>query len=129
MGLGWIRFPAVAVAAAAAATLGLGALTAHADDSSSWQQERRTRFAAYSAAHPSPEAEIAAIKARTATMIAGYLPPQGDAMLDRAPVIWRVSEAPVELWDGPEYPELVVVPAGEYTMGSPASEPDRLPNE
>ena len=31
--------------------------------------------------------------------------------------------------DCPECPEMVVVPAGEFTMGSPASEPERSDDE
>ena len=88
MGAGWNRI--ATVAAIAAAVLGLSAVTARADDSSTWLKERRMRFAAYRAEHPNAEAEIAGIKAKTATMIAGYVPPPGDVTLDRAPVIWRV---------------------------------------
>jgi formylglycine-generating enzyme required for sulfatase activity len=50
-------------------------------------------------------------------------------MRHHALVIWRVSNTPVELWDGADFPKMIVVPAGEYTMGSPASEPNRQANE
>ena len=124
MGRGWIRM----TVAAAIAVLCMDALTVRADDIQGWLKERRVRFAAYSAAHRSPDDEIADIRARSATIISGQAP-LTDSGLDRAPSIWRVSDSPIELWDGPEYPEMIVVPAGEYTMGSPASEPHRLPNE
>ena len=124
MGRGWIRMAVVA----AIAVLGMDALTARADDLQGWLKDRRGRFATFSAAHRSPDAEIADIRAKTATLVSA-LAPLTDASVESAPSIWRVSDAPVELWDGPEYPELIVVPAGEYTMGSPASEPHRLPNE
>ena len=203
-----------------------------ADDTTQWQKDRQTRFAAYQAAHPNPDAEIAFIKARTAAMIAAYVPPpvapkyadlqarsaaltpqqkaqavqmfvtaqglwksgdfdaaregfsQGlaidpangpanfymgdilqrqnnaagaglymdravtlgpataeafkaaaalrnlpapdsDSALDRPPVVWKVAEAPIELWEWAAYPEMIVVPAGEYTMGSPVTESGR----
>jgi formylglycine-generating enzyme required for sulfatase activity len=124
MGPDWIRIAALTVIAA----LGCNTFTARADDTSSWLKERRTRFAAFRAAQPNPDTQIAGIKARTAALIAAYAP-DSDPVLDHAPVIWRVSDTPVELWDGPEYPEMIVVPAGEYTMGSPASEPNRQANE
>ena len=60
MGAGWTRI--ATAAAIAAAMLGLGAVTARADDSSAWLKERRMRFAAYRAEHPSSEAEIAGIQ-------------------------------------------------------------------
>ncbi len=124
MSRGWVRLAVVA----AIAVLGMDALAARADELQGWLKDRRTRFAAYTAVHRNPDAEIADIRARTAMMVSA-LAPLTDADLDAAPAIWRVSDAPVEIWDGPEYPELIVVPAGEYTMGSPASEPHRLPNE
>ncbi len=37
-----------------------------ADDPAAWLKDRQVRFAAYRAAHPNPDAEIAAIKAKTA---------------------------------------------------------------
>jgi len=124
--IGWTRI----AASVAAAALSLGTLNARADDSAAWLKYRRARFAAFHAAHSHPEAEIAGIKARTAALIAEQPAPATPAAgLDAAPMIWYASDPPLELWDGPEYPELIVVPAGEYTMGSPTSEPNRQPNE
>jgi len=37
-------------------------ISAHADDTAAWLKDRQTRFAAYQAAHPNPDAEIADIK-------------------------------------------------------------------
>lgn len=49
--------------------------------------------------------------------------------LDRAPVIWRVPAAIDEIWDAAYAPRLMVIPAGEYTMGSPSSETGRDSSE
>ena len=112
MGRGWIRKAALGVVAAAS----FAALAAHADDFAAWLKDRQTRFAAYQAAHPNPDAEIAQVKARTAALVAAAAPMGG---IDQPPVVWRTSKTPLTLWDGPAYPQMTVVPAGEYTMGSP----------
>jgi formylglycine-generating enzyme required for sulfatase activity len=118
------------------------AIGAPADDASSWLQQRHARFAAYRSAHPNPDTEIAGIKAQTAIMIAANTRPRpatdssadneaidSETMLNSAPLIWRVSNIATELWDGADLPKMIVVPAGEYTMGSPASEANRQANE
>ena len=61
-----------AVMALAISTVASGA---HADDTAAWLKDRQARFAAYQAAHPNPDAEIARIKAKTAALIAAYVPP------------------------------------------------------
>ncbi|MDB5874798.1 MAG: hypothetical protein JWQ07_4240 [Ramlibacter sp.] len=38
-------------------------------------------------------------------------------------------DSQTDLWDGADYPEMVMVPAGEYTMGSPVAEANRQANE
>lgn len=51
------------------------------------------------------------------------LPPVSEeANVALAPVIWRVPGAPKELWDAPYAPPLVIIPAGEYTMGATLAE-------
>ena len=232
MRMGWMKRAALAAFAASS----FGVISAHADDNAAWLKDRQARFAAHQAAHPNPDAEIAEIKAKTAALIAAYVPPstaekyadlkarsgalttaqraqaQGifatgfklwqsgdyasakeafnegltidpangmanyyigdilsrqnaggqaavamdkaaslapdtpeafkakaalrnlpgadtDPALERAPVIWRASDAPLELWDGADYPEMVVVPAGEYTMGSPVTEANHEKSE
>jgi formylglycine-generating enzyme required for sulfatase activity len=98
-------------------------------------------YAAWAAAHPDAEARIAELKARTAALVQADPTPPPAALaglpalapeppgLDRPPIVWRVPGAVDELWDGPDFPQLVVVPAGEFTMGSPAAEPGREGNE
>jgi formylglycine-generating enzyme required for sulfatase activity len=80
----------------------LSTLPAYADDTGAWMQQRQARFAAYHAAHPDPAAAIAAASATT---------------------------VPATLWDGAGFPEMIVVPAGEFTMGSPDTEEGRQNNE
>ena len=71
------------------------------------------------------EVQITELKATTATLIAserlrlGALSAQ--ERLSAAPVIWRVAGL-TEFRDCDECPQLVVIPAGEFTMGSPPSE-------
>lgn len=124
MKLGWIRISAFAAVAA----FSVASLTAQAYDAPAWLKQRQARFAAYKAAHPSPSAVIAKIKAKTTDLISEATPMDA-AALNQPPVIWKTSAKPAVLWDGADFPEMVIVPAGEYTMGSPLSEPNRLPFE
>jgi TolA-binding protein len=50
-------------------------LATHAQDLSAWQKDRDAKFAAFKAAHPNQDADIAEIKAKTAALIAAYVPP------------------------------------------------------
>jgi formylglycine-generating enzyme required for sulfatase activity len=115
------------IAAVALAAFGLMTLSVQAHDST-WLKDRRARFSAYQTARPDPGAELARIKAATAAMVAAA-PFFDAAAVDREPLIWRVLDKPLELWDGAELPVMVVVPAGEFTMGSSVSEPGRQANE
>lgn len=112
----WVRVAGVAAFAAS-----LTAFAARADDTSAWLKDRQARFAAFQAAHPHPDAELAKIKAKTAALLAAA-PPLDPAAVDKPALSWKASDKPVELWDGADLPEMIVVPAGEYSMGSPATE-------
>lgn len=59
------------------------------------------------------------------------LPPRPviDPILDAAPVVWRVEGVGTNFQDCANCPEMVIVPAGVFTMGSPRNEPGRKPNE
>ncbi len=124
MGLSWVRIAAVAALAA----FSLAAFGAHAASDAAWLKARQARFDAFKAAHPHPAAAIARIKAKTAVLISEATPLDA-AALDQPPVIWAASAKPVELWDGADLPKMVVVPAGEYTMGSPDTEAGREASE
>jgi len=122
MGSHWARIAVVA----ALAFSGITAASAKADDMSAWLKARQARFAAFKRHHPHEAAEIAKIKAKTAFAIAASSWPDADhAALDPPTHIWSVTDTPVTLWDGPAYPKMVVIPAGEYTMGSPDGEAGR----
>lgn len=69
-------------------------------------------------------------KAATTALVAAAGPlDTSPAGLEKPPAIWRTPEAGQVFRDAPDAPEMVVVPAGEFTMGSPASEPGRMANE
>ncbi len=75
------------------------------------------------------DAQFAEIKAKTAVLVSSSrarldtLAPE--RRLAAPPVIWKVTESPVTFLDCSDCPEMVVIPAGEFTMGSPADEPFR----
>src|ERR1700681_3635094 len=72
------------------------------------------------------EARIAELKAKTAALVAAARP-RLDALspqqrLSAPPAIWRVPGALTAFRDCANCPQMVVIPAGEFTMGSPPSE-------
>ena len=82
-------------------------------------KNRIERFAALKAEHPQQPAQIEQIKQRTAATIAA-LPPVSQSVRGAATVLWRTQIAPVVIFDIPVAPRMVVVPAGEFTMGPQA---------
>jgi len=121
MSQGWAGISALA------ALLALTFTPASADDASIWKA-RQARYAAFAAEHRHSDAEIAKIKAKTSALVSKAVP-FDPAAIDKPPIIWRASAKPVELWDGADYPEMIVVPAGEYTMGSSDAEAGHAANE
>jgi formylglycine-generating enzyme required for sulfatase activity len=75
---------------------------------------------------PKLEARIAGLKAKTAALVASArvdldaLSPE--QRLSAPPAIWRVPGALTAFKDCAGCPQMVVIPAGEFTMGSPPSE-------
>ncbi len=118
----WVRIAAVATLAAS----GQWAQAANTDGAAAWLKDRQVQFAAYKASHAHSTAEIAKIKAKTAKLLS-TAGPMGD--VDQAPISWKATPKPVVMWDGPAYPKMVVIPAGEYSMGSPDSEAGRDASE
>lgn len=76
------------------------------------------------AAAPAPDVAIADLKAKTKAAVARLAPlQQTEPALDAAPAIWRVQSSLTSFKDLPDAPEMVAIPAGEYTMGWKFSDP------
>jgi formylglycine-generating enzyme required for sulfatase activity len=77
-------------------------------------------------AQATSEAQIAQIKAKTATLVASARARlsalSAPERLSAPPAIWKVPGALTEFKDCAGCPQMVVIPAGEFTMGSPPSE-------
>jgi formylglycine-generating enzyme required for sulfatase activity len=99
-----------------------------ADEYAKWQANREARFPVFKPTRSEQDAAIAEIKGRTAAMIAAHVAPSG-ALLEQPPVIWQTQSAPLVVFDHPFAPRMIVVPAGEYTMGSAATESGHMPRE
>src|SRR5580700_3333535 len=72
------------------------------------------------------DAGIAELKAKTTELVAAaHALPNAlspDQRLSAPPAVWRVPGALTEFEDCADCPRMVIVPAGEFTMGSPPSE-------
>ena len=64
-----------------------------------------------------------------AMMVLQSMPLPPDPKADAPSVLFRVANAPAEVWDAPEAPVMTIIPGGEFTMGSLESEPNRGPGE
>ncbi len=84
------------------------------------------QYAAWAASHPNAEAQIAALKVKTASLA---LADQSRTAPPESWQIWRVNGAIGEIVDCRDCPDMVVVPAGRFLMGSPASEANRIGTE
>jgi formylglycine-generating enzyme required for sulfatase activity len=75
---------------------------------------------------PNLEAALAELKAMTAAVVTTALPRlaalSASERVAAAPEIWRVSGAVTEFKDCANCPHMMIVPAGEFTMGSPPAE-------
>jgi formylglycine-generating enzyme required for sulfatase activity len=95
-----------------AAAWGIAAVlpaAAFADDIATWSAARATAYQAFTAAHSDAAKAAAAVKVAAPASVLGAL--------DAQPVIWAVSTKPIEVWDAPEAPQMVLIPPGEITIG------------
>ena len=77
-------------------------------------------------AQPELEARIAELKAKTAALVAAERP-RLEALspperLAAPPAVWRVPGGLTDFRDCARCPQMVVIPAGEFTMGSPPAD-------
>jgi formylglycine-generating enzyme required for sulfatase activity len=108
------RAPAVAANTASPEPQLPAAVTAqNPPDLSAWRGERQAEFANWRALHGG-QSQAAALNTQ------GY----GES---DPPAASRTSNAAI--WDDPETPEMMVVPAGSFIMGSPPDELGRKPSE
>jgi formylglycine-generating enzyme required for sulfatase activity len=84
-------------------------------------KNRIERFAILKAQHPQQPEEIAQIRQRTAAIIVG-LPPVSQKSLNTPSLVWRTTDTAVIILDIPVAPRMVVVPAGEFTLGPQRAE-------
>lgn len=109
----------MAKALAALAALGVLWGAAQADDV--WLKDRGVEYARWQKTNPNTQDRIKRLKAKTATQLKNQVP----GTVGDPPRVYRVIGAITHIWDIPVAPRLTVIPAGEFTMGSADSEPDR----
>src|SRR5215813_5933007 len=75
---------------------------------------------------PNLEAELTELKSKTAAVAAAAIPRLAalspSERVAAVPEIWRVQGAVTEFKDCTSCPHMMIVPAGEFTMGSPPAE-------
>lgn len=87
-------------------------------DVGAWRAERQVEFADWQARHGGGS---------TPTESASASQNAGPAGADPSSGLARVSNAAI--WDAPEAPEMMIIPAGSFIMGSPPEERGRKGNE
>ena len=85
-------------------------------DLSAWRSQRQAQFSQWQAAHRGSRTETAALDMQN-------LPPRDATTYGDPPPAESVSNAGI--WDFPEAPEMMVIPAGSFIMGSPPDERGR----
>lgn len=92
-----------------------------------YRRFREARFAEVHKANPLMVQQVAEVKANTVVLLAAG--PTKLAPIDAPPAIWRVTSKLPFIYDDPLAPRMVIVPAGEMTLGSPSSEAGRAPTD
>lgn len=117
-----VVFLVVAVDGAAAAG------TASAAPPGDWVAARAARYQAWRAANPDAEARLERAAQETRALVAAQRTDAGDPVA-QAPVIFRTRDSGASYWECALCTEMVIAPAGVYTIGSPADEPGRTKDE
>lgn len=94
--------------------------TGAAEDLGSYRKFREERFAAVRQAGGDLELRIQQVKQETAKAVAAA--PRALGALDAPALVWRVAGTGSVVYDLPVAPRMVIVPAGEFTMGPSLSE-------
>ncbi len=95
-----------------------------------WAAARAARFAAWRAANPDADARLRRAAADTRALLAAERTGrEGVAAAASPPVILRTRDSEASYWECAACPELVVVPAGRFSIGSPVNEPGRTADE
>lgn len=92
-------------------------------------QQRVARFAAWRRSHRDASSRARRIVTETLPLAAAYLAKPADDAISRPSVIFNTRDAGAILWECPNCPQMVMVPAGAFTMGSPDEEPGRGKDE
>jgi formylglycine-generating enzyme required for sulfatase activity len=88
----------------------------------SWIDQRQEAFARWKAANPNAQSAIADYLTKSAQLTVL----EKHATDDAAPVVGLPGTHSLTLWEGSKLPEMVVIPAGRFTMGSTAEETTRF---
>ena len=120
------RIRAVILTAIVAVTVCIS-ISVKAQDLDEYRRFREARFAEVHKANPLMEEQVAEVKADTAALLAAA--PTALAPIDAPPAIWRVTSKLPFILDNPLVPRMVIVPAGDMTLGSPSSEAGRAPTD
>jgi len=85
--------------------------------------KRQAAFARWQAANPNSPSVIADYLKKSAQLIERQ---KHSTNTETTPVIWDPGTQRLTLWEGTKFPEMVVIPAGRFTMGSTAEETTRF---
>ncbi len=116
---------AVGLAACASAPASIEYTPPSPDESAT---ARQARYDAWRAGNSNIEARLRRVAEQTAALIAAHPTPPAER-ISAPPEIFRAPDTGMSVWECPMCPEIVVTPAGRYTIGSPETETARYRDE